>query len=259
MAQETFNEQEKIRKYLKRIRYNGKPALNFNTLHALQHAHLITVPYENLDIMRNIPISLEIKDIYEKIVNQGRGGYCFELNGLFAWLLRSLGFNVIEHMARFLRGETEVPMRRHRVMRVSFGHNEYLCDVGVGGVVPRKPIPLITSKVSEQNGERYKLELDDFFGYVLYEWKHDNWRGLYSFTNEEQLNIDYIMPSFYCENHPSSQFRVQDMVHIFTTEGRKSVVGREFRIFSPDNVKIITPTTNSAYKELLYLHFGIVI
>ena len=259
-----------IRSYLNRIGYPTEPGIeprcDFSTLSQLQSRHLQTVPYENLDIMRDIPLSLEIDDMYEKIVVRGRGGYCFELNGLFAWLLREMGFGVVEYMARYLRDEPEIPMRRHRVLKVTCGETAYLCDVGVGAIIPREPIPIVTGQVIEQNfagTERYKLEKEHFLGYVLYEWKKDSWQKVYSFTEEEQLNIDYVMPSFYCEKHPESFFRTMDMVHIFTDNGRKSVstgeYGRELKIFSTKGVEVIVPATDTIYHELLQVHFGITI
>jgi len=249
----------KITTYLKRIGYQYTPRADYATLCDLQRLHLQAIPYENLDIMRGVPLSLEVDDIYEKIVVRGRGGYCFELNALFAWLLKSLGFAVTDYMARFLRDETEIPMRRHRVLKVSCVDGEYLCDVGVGGVIPRVPLPLVTGKVSEQNGEKYILDKDDFLGNVLCEWRHDSWRQLYAFTCEPQLEQDFTAISFYCEAHPESFFKTQDMVHIFTADGRKSVAGREVRIFTPDGVKVMKPATESAYHELLNVHFGIVL
>ena len=248
---------EKIFAYLRRIGYAGTPRLDFATLHDLQRLHLQTIPYENLDIMRNIPLSLNVDDIYDKIVRRNRGGYCFELNALFAWLLKSLGFGVTTYMARFLRDEAEIPMRRHRVQKVTCNQGSYLCDVGVGGIVPRMPLPIVTDKVSEQYGEKYVLKHDDFLGYVLYEWRRDAWRQLYSFTEEPQLEQDFTAVSFYCEKYPESFFRTLDMVHIFTENGRKSVAGREVRLFSPDGVKVLQPVTEAAYNELLEMHFGI--
>ena len=246
-----------LQAYLKRINAETTPQTNLATLQLLQSQHLLTVPYENLDIMRNIPLSLEVEDMYEKIVVRKRGGYCFELNGLFTWLLRSLGFEVTEYMARFLRDEPDIPMRRHRVMRVRCNEGDYLTDVGVGQIIPRAPLPMITGQAQQQGTERYKLEIEPFFGHVLYEWKNSNWKRIYSFTEEEQLNIDYIMPSFYCETHPESYFRTMDMVHIFTKNGRKSVSGREFKIFSPNGVEVIVPGSEQIYQELLQQHFGI--
>ena len=253
----------KIMKYLSRIGFTGEPKLDYATLSQIQEKHLKTVPYENLDIMRNIPLSLETDDIYDKIVTRGRGGYCFELNGLYTWLLRGLGFEVTEFMARFLRDEKEIPMRRHRVLKVMCEGKAYLCDVGVGSVVPRKPLELVTGQINDFGSEKYKLEIEPFFGYVLYEQKNDGWRRLYSFTEEEQLNIDYVMPSFYCEAHPESYFRTMDMVHIFTDDGRKSVAaassgsGSELKIFSAKGVEVITPSSEQHYHELLEVHFGI--
>ena len=263
-----------IKSYLQRINFTATPKPDFDTLRQLQICHLKTVPYENLDIMRNIPLSLEIEDIYEKIVVRGRGGYCFELNGLFAWLLKELGFKVVEYMARYLRDEKEIPMRRHRVLRVSTGPSggtepsggtgpsggDYLCDVGVGAVIPRVPLPMVLGQISEQGpnqSERYKLEKEHFLGNVLYEWKNNEWKKVYSFTEEEQLNIDYVMPSFYCEQHPESFFRTMDMVHIFTDDGRKSVAGREFKIFSPKGVDVTIPGSEEVYEKLLETHFNI--
>jgi N-hydroxyarylamine O-acetyltransferase len=92
---------------------------------------------------------------------------------------------------------------------------------------------------------------------VLYEWRYGEWRRLYAFTEEEQLDIDYIMPSFYCEKHPDSFFRTMDMVHIFTDNGRKSVAGQELRLYSPTGVEIVNPATEAAYEALLHIHFGI--
>jgi N-hydroxyarylamine O-acetyltransferase len=252
-----MTQNEKIQAYLKRIGFTGKPELNYDTLHTLQRLHLQSIPYENLDIMREIPLSLEPDGIFEKIVIRNRGGYCFELNGLFTWLLRTLGFPVTEYMSRFLRDEKEIPMRRHRVLRVTCGGKDYLADVGVGSMVPRKPLEMICGVVSEQGRERYKLEKEHFFGYVLYEWRKEAWSRVYSFTEEEQLFKDYVMPSYYCEKHPDSYFRTMDMVHLFTENGRKSVAGREVRIFTPQGVEVTKPATEAEYEGLLEKHFGI--
>ena len=246
-----------VKKYLSRINYVGEAKPDCETLKKLQRSHLLTVPYENLDIIRNVPLRLDPAGIYEKIVENGRGGYCFELNGLFAWLLKSIGYEVTDYMARFLRDETAIPMRRHRVLRVGCEGSDYLCDVGVGGVIPRSPLRLIDGNEETQGDERYKIECEPFFGRVLYEWKEYGWRRLYSFTEEEQLDIDYVMPSYYCENNPDSFFRTRDMVHIFTENGRKSVSGREFRIFTREGCEVIEPQTEDEYRMLLKKHFGI--
>ena len=98
--------------YLERIGFDGPADATAETLARLQEAHCRAVPYENFDILDGRPISLELPDLYRKVVAERRGGYCFELNGLFAWLLRELGFDVVEHFARYLRDEPPLPMPR---------------------------------------------------------------------------------------------------------------------------------------------------
>jgi N-hydroxyarylamine O-acetyltransferase len=248
---------EKINAYLARIGFEGVPKADYETLHQLQRKHLMTVPYENLDIMRDIPLSLAVDDLYEKIVTRKRGGYCFELNGLFAWLLREIGFGVTEYFSRFLRNEKTIPMRRHRVLHVTCEDGEFLADVGVGQTVPRKPLPLKIGEVSEQNGEVYKIVTEGFLGYVLTENYKSVWRPVYSFTTEPQLEADFEAITFYCEKFPDSYFRTMDMVHIFTETGRKVLAGREFKAYAPEGVRVFTPPTEEAFKDLLLKEFGI--
>ena len=248
---------QKIDAYLQRINFTSTPQINFETLHALQRLHLQNIPYENLDILRNIPLSLDANDLFNKIVVRKRGGFCFELNALFSWLLRNLGFKVTDYTSRFLANDPIIPIRCHRVISVALDGEDYLCDVGVGRVVPRKPIPIVLGVENEQNGEIYRLEEDDFLGYVLCELKHSEWRKIFAFTKEQQLEEDFAMPSFYCEKHPDSIFRTMDKVHIFTEDGRKSVMDREVRIFSRTGVEVINPGTEAEYEELLRVHFGI--
>ncbi|MCL2500604.1 MAG: arylamine N-acetyltransferase [Defluviitaleaceae bacterium] len=247
-----------ITAYLNRINFIGEVAPDFASLCQLQRRHLMAVPYENLDIMRDIPLSLETDALYEKIVTRGRGGYCFELNGLFAWLLREIGFGVTEYFARFLRNETEIPMRRHRVLRVTCANGaEYLADVGVGQIIPREPLPFTLDEINEQGNEQYKLVKDDFLGYVLYEFYKGGWRWVYSFTLDPQVPEDFEAITFYCERYPESFFRTMDMVHLFTENGRKLVAGREFKVYTPEGVQIHIPASEGEYTALLEREFGI--
>ena len=86
--------------YLGRIRYDGPTALTPETLRRIHRAHMVAVPFENLDIHLGIPIGLSVPAFYEKIVDRRRGGFCYELNGLFAWLLTELGWSVTILSAR---------------------------------------------------------------------------------------------------------------------------------------------------------------
>ncbi|MGO4696401.1 arylamine N-acetyltransferase [Paenibacillus sp. 2TAB26] len=246
--------------YLERIGYNGPIDNSLATLTELQNCHVHTVPYENLDIINRVPLSLEIPDLFNKIVTKHRGGYCFELNALFGWLLAELGFNVTNYFARFWRDETQTPpKRRHHILQVVAEGKPYLCDVGVGGIAPRNPILLAENVVHEQKDEAYQLERDAFFGWVLLERKKGEWSRLYTFTEEPQLPQDFIMTSYWCEHAQDSIFVSTPMAAIRTAEGRNTIAGEEFRIFTAEGVQVVTPSTQEEYAEALRKYFGIVI
>jgi len=254
------NDMDNVNLYLERIGYSGSKKPTVATLSNLQESHLLTIPYENFDILNNIPLSLEVPDIFDKIVVRSRGGYCFELNALFGWLLEKLGYQVTNYFARFWRDEPNPPpLRRHHVLQVEAEGKYYLCDVGVGGVVPCHPIQMVHDFVHKQGNEIYKLEKDSYFGWMLCEQKNEQWHPIYSFTEEPQLAKDYIMASYWCENAPESIFTKGAMVAIRTKEGRKSVAGREFRIFTNEGIQAFTPRTSEEYSEELRRHFGIVL
>lgn len=244
--------------YLERIGYTGPTEPSAAALAELQERHLHAVPYENFDILHRKPLSLEIPDLLDKIVSRRRGGYCFELNALFGWLLRELGYSVTDLMARFWRDEpSPPPKRRHHVLKVDIGDTFYLCDVGVGGIIPRRPLKMEEALVQPQGDETYRLERDAYYGWILCERKRDQWSWIYSFTEEPQLAKDFIMATFWCENAEESIFLHQPMAAVRTREGRNTLDGEQFRIFTADGVRTFIPETKEAYKEALYTYFGI--
>ncbi|WP_408638483.1 arylamine N-acetyltransferase family protein [Paenibacillus baimaensis] len=246
--------------YLDRIGYNGPMDTSLTMLSQLQECHLHTVPYENLDIVNHLPLSLAIPDLYDKIVVRHRGGYCFELNALFGWLLRELGYSVTDYFARFWRDEpNEPPKRRHHVLQVDVAESRYLCDVGVGGAVPCRPIQMTENLEHQQGDEYYQLQRDAYYGWELCEQKGDQWRRIYTFTEEPQLPKDYLMASYWCENAPDSPFTKEAKAAMRTAAGRHTLAGSEFRSFSENGVQIYIPQTQEEYAKALQTYFGIVI
>lgn len=223
----------------------------------IQYAHCTRIPYENLDIIRNVPLSLDYEKLFDKIIVKKRGGYCFELNGLLGWLLRELGYQVTDYMARYLRGETTIPMRRHRVLKVIATDGTWLCDVGIGEVAPRLPIRMEEGLVQEQFGESYRLNREPFLGWTLSDLHHGQWRNFYAFTEEPQLNIDFIAPSFYCEKHPDSPFTTQEMFSLKTADGRITLDGNVFKIFTANGVEVHQLQTEDEMRQA-YAKFGLV-
>ena len=220
----------------------------------------LSVPYENLDILDGKRISLDRDALFDKIVTRARGGYCFEVNALLEHMLREMGFSVRSCLARFLRGESTVPLRRHRIAIVTLNGEKYFCDIGIGQSAPRLPLLLKEGIIQEQFAEKYRFLLDGELGWVLYDLHQGQWRKFISFTEEKQYEVDYVEPSFYCEAHPDSPFNKKAMVAIKTADGRKTVDGRDFKIFKgTELVRIEENMSEERFWEVLSSEFGIIL
>ena len=245
--------------YLNRIGMNANDVSHtYAFLKKLQQHHICSVPYENLDILNEKPIDLSKEALFDKIVTHHRGGYCFELNGAIFHLLQELGFSAKCYFARFLRGEAEIPVRRHRVVVVACEGKRYVVEVGIGIEAPRNPLLLEESIEQECSNGSFCFTKDAFLGWVLNEKVNDEWKPYYSFTEEEQLDIDFIQPSFYCEKHPASPFNKSPMVAIKTWGGRRAINDRDYKIFeSGELVHIEENITDARLYEILATDFGI--
>ena len=249
--------------YLARIGYTGPRTPTLAVLDDLQYCHLHTVPYENLDVLRGIPVLLDTDSLFDKIVTHRRGGFCFETNNLFTLLLQAMGFTVTNHFARFLGGRSDdvVPKRRHMVMRVFLPEGLYLADVGVGVKQFRWPLRLIEGIEQPRGGENWRVRWDGFLGWVVENCHHrEGWQNFFSFTTEQaSAPEDYSATSWFCEHAPDSIFNKQEMLALRTAEGRITMDGPAFKEFTPDGVTIHTPADRAEYHTLLNRFFGIVL
>ncbi len=213
-----------VDKYLERINFTGDRTPTRENLIRLQKAHLMNVPYENLDIYFGRPFSLAMEEMYDKIVNRRRGGYCFELNGLFAWLLRELGYDISEYFGRWLYLEPmAAPARRHRIIHVKFSDGDCIADVAVGQRAPLTPLEFSYDMAQEREGFNYRIVKDDVLGNIVQREENGEYRNFFAFDLAPQLNIDFAYVNYYCTSHPDSVFTKKIMVHIPTENGRNSI------------------------------------
>ncbi len=247
------------REYLNRIGIEEELQPTVQNLQRIQKAHLQSVPYENLDILLKRPIRLEAGALYEKIVVNRRGGYCFEVNELLGWLLRGLGYEVTDLFGRFLRGESGIPMRRHHVLMVKCADDDkpWLADVGVGTGSPTLPMRMVLGEEMQDGVVSYRLTRRDFFGWVLEDKKRGEWGPVYSFTEEPQAPIDFLTASFWCEHAEESIFNKGAMVSLRTGTGRRTIDVDEARIFDGDRVTVRTLKDWPEKRAVLSEWFGI--
>ena len=159
-----------IQQYLHKLQLNDlEPAADLATLTKLQDAHLKFIPYENFDCLNGRITSLKRSEVFEKLIMRNRGGICFELNGLYNWLLESLGFTVTSYAARYTDKLEVYQIRRHRVMCVNIDNKRYLTDVGVNSESPRVPLELTEGLIQSDGISQYKLSKDEMFGWLLWQ------------------------------------------------------------------------------------------
>ena len=157
--------------YLERIGLSGRPDLT-----AIHRAHATSIPFENLDPQRGLPVSLEEDDLQRKLVAERRGGYCFEHNLLLKSALEACGADVEPMLARVRRGAPAgtVRPRTHLVLRVRDRGSTWLADVGFGASAQLEPLPFAAGAQSEQAGWRFRL-LEDGEELVLQCAEGDGW------------------------------------------------------------------------------------
>lgn len=236
--------------YLVRIGLSRPQHPNLAALTALQRAHRRAIPFENLDIPLGRGISLDPRAVFAKLVTAGRGGYCFEQNGLFLAALLALGFTARPLLARVWLMATGVPPRTHTLSLVTLDGQEWLADAGFGGSdVP--PMRLEDGAVTEVGSVRYLLRRDREFGWMLERDGADQ----YSFTEERVFPADLEMANHWVATAPASRFVLNRIVSIVSSDGLTSLTGA--RLSADGNTTELAGT--AAYRAVLAERFGIVL
>ena len=152
-----------------------------------------------------------------------------------------------------------IQMRRHRILVVSLNGKRYVCDVGVRSESPRVPLELVENRVQSDSISEYRYEKDSFYGWVLMQKERNkDWKPLIGFTEEPQIDDDFIMPSFYCEKHLDSTFNKFMKISIFTDNSNKTIVGDVFGVYSDAIVKErYKIKSNEEAMNILAVVFGI--
>lgn len=199
-------------RYCARVGYDGPREPSLDVLRALHERHAQAIPFENLNPLLGLPVPLDPEALERKILDQGRGGWCFEQNWMFRRALEAIGFEVRGRAARVLWGAPEgrVGARSHMVLEVPLQGRAYLADVGFGGVTLTGPIDFDSREPQATPHERFRLDLSGEGDYVL-AVELEQWAPMYRFRREEQLLPDYEVASFHLCHHPDSFFR-RDLV-----------------------------------------------
>ncbi len=228
-------ETDKLDSYFRRIAYIGSHEPSLSTLKDIAFAHATSIPFENLDVLAGLAISLELDRIFDKLVTRGRGGYCFEQNNLLGWALAEVGFAVQYLSARvwYNTPNGQTPPRTHVFLRVDLDGVPWLVDCGVGGSTPTGSMRLDMIG-DEQHLPFEKRRIIQISGRLVPTFMHqvqhgDDWSDVYEFTGETMPKIDQAMGNWWTSTHPDSKFRKRMIVALLRRDGsRMSLVENEF-------------------------------
>lgn len=194
--------------YFARIGWAGPVAADRATLDAIAAHHPAAIPFENLDPYLDRPVDLAPEVLVAKLVHGGRGGYCFEQNGLLRHVLDGIGFAVTPLSGRVVwnMDPETVTARTHMVLRVDLAEGPVLIDCGFGRAVPTAALDLIPDVEQATPHEPFR------FVRIGEEWRAQiriggDWRTTYRFDFSPQREIDYVVANWYTSTHPSSHFR----------------------------------------------------
>jgi N-hydroxyarylamine O-acetyltransferase len=242
--------------YLARIGLSGQPGLA-----ELHRAHVTSIPFENLDPRRGIPVSLTREDLERKLVQQRRGGYCFEQNLLLKAALEAIGFRVEPMLARVRAGAPRGSQRprTHLVLRVRAEERDWHADAGFGRGTLLEPIPFGLGGPYEQSGWRFRVVEEDS-QLVLQGAEGGEWVDLYAFVPEPVPEIDIETSNWFTSTHPRSPFVTGLIVSTQRPDGTRVTLsdwdGLSFKEETPTGASV-RPLDPGEVGELIATRFGL--
>ena len=222
--------------YFDRIGYDGPAEPTLAVLRALHELHPAAIPFEAIDVLLDRGIDISPAAVDAKLIERRRGGYCYEQNGLFARVLKAIGFDV-EGLAAHVRWMSEPgtppPPLTHRVLRVTIDGTAWLADVGFGSAVPTAPLRMDMIDPQPTSHETFRV-VPMGPQHLLQALVEDEWKPVYSIGAEPWLDGQYEMANWYTATHPGSHFRHRLIVTRTTPQARHILADGRLTIRHPD-------------------------
>lgn len=243
--------------YLNRlgIEANDLPA-NLETLKLLQKKHLLNIPFENLDIHWKTPIVLDTEKFFDKIIGKKRGGFCYELNGLFNELLKLLGFQTKLVSARVSKGKDFGAEYDHLAILVKIDGEEHLTDAGFGDF-SAAPLKFVSDlEQTDANGVfLIRKRSDNYF--EVFKKQVDEWQSEYIFKDSARDLDEFAEMCHFHQTSPESHFTRGRLCSLMTENGRKTLTDKKFIKTENDEKTETEITSENEFNEILAREFAI--
>ena len=224
--------------YFARIGYTGSRAPTLETLRALQQLHPASIAFEAIDVLLDRPVLLAPEAVDAKLIHAGRGGYCFEQNGLFQRMLCALGYQVEPLIAQvqWMGGPEALQRpRTHMVLRVTVDGQPWLCDIGFGSCVLTAPVRFDLATPQPTPHEHFRVTPVGN-EHLLEVQLGDDWKPVYLISPAPCRDGDYLMANYYSSTYPQSHFRHDLIVALTTPAARHALLRNRLTIRRADGV-----------------------
>jgi N-hydroxyarylamine O-acetyltransferase len=246
-----------LQEYFDRINFSGDAKADIATITKIMRCQLFSVPFENLDVQAGKIVSLVPEEIVDKIIVRNRGGYCFEVNGLFAMALEALGVPYQFVAARPMMYPVRKP-KTHMAIIVRADGEEWLCDLGFGSYGIRAPIRLsLLDAEIKQDFDTYMLSKENEREYLLQAFVEEKWTDQYSFDLSPQEWIDFTPANYLSSTHPEAIFVQKLVVILHNPKGRESLFGNTLKSVTDGRVEKQTIRPEHT-ESILSSRFGLI-
>jgi len=249
---------DQLNYYLKRIEFANELKASVECLFQLQLQHLMHVPFENLDIHLNKQISLNIDDFYKKIVEHKRGGFCYELNGLFNQLLKAIGFKTVLISCRPYNASSDSFNEEfdHLAIITTIEKSQWLADVGFGEF---SLSPLKIEDNIEQDDDRkiYRMIAFEEGHLVQHKTKNGNWNNEYLFSEKPHYLAEFAIKLQFHQTSPQSHFTQNKLCSKLTPQGRITLTEKKLKLTQNEQVTEIELADEEEFKNYLKIYFHI--
>ena len=246
-----------LQDYCRRIGYQGELAADLTTLRQLMRCQLFTVPFENLDVQAGKGVSLVPEEIVDKILHRGRGGYCYEVNGIFAMALQALGIPYQFVAARPMFYPVRRP-KTHMTVIATLDGRQWLCDLGFGSNGLRAPLALDDlDREIQQDFDTFRLTRPNAREYLLEALVEGEWRSQYSFDLCHQEWIDFAPANHLNSTHPDAIFVQRLLVVRHHPGGRDILLDKRLKRTEGNSVSVTQLDDDAALDQVLERRFGL--
>ena len=229
-----------LQKYFDRIGFDGEARNDIATITEIMRCQLFSVPFENLDVQAGKIVSLIPEEIVDKILENNRGGYCYEVNGIFAMALQAMDIPYQLVAARPMFYPVKRP-KTHMVIVLKADGEEWLCDLGFGSYGIRAPMNMrMVDTEIQQDFDTFMLSKTNEREYLLKAFVEGEWANQYGFDLSPQEWIDFAPANYMNSTHPDAVFVQKHLIVLHNPEGREILFGDMLKSVTRGDVAKLT-------------------